>query len=67
RIIEATMDYGCSPGAISENYTSPGNTMFCTKRGLFIDLLFGHHGYSDKKSLTVSDDCSTRCKFKGSM
>ncbi|KAK3846231.1 MAG: hypothetical protein J3R72DRAFT_486972 [Linnemannia gamsii] len=50
-----------------DNYTVYSNAMFCTRRGLFIDLLSGHNGYSDKKVSIVSDDRSTRYKFKVSM
>jgi hypothetical protein len=49
RVVDAIVDYGSYPGALSDNYTGYNNATFCTRRGLFIDLLFGHRGYSDKK------------------
>ncbi|KAG0273951.1 hypothetical protein BGZ95_010251 [Linnemannia exigua] len=67
RIVDAIMEYACYPGALSANYMSYNNAMFCTKRRPFIDLLFGYYGNYDKEVSTISDDRSTRYKFRSSM
>ncbi|KAG0306398.1 hypothetical protein BGZ97_000764 [Linnemannia gamsii] len=48
RIVDAIVGTRCYPGALSKNYTGYNNAMFCTQRGLLIEVLFGHRGYPER-------------------
>ncbi|KAF8923371.1 hypothetical protein BGZ47_004798, partial [Haplosporangium gracile] len=67
RIVNSIVDLKCYPGALSKNYAGYENALFSTQRGLFIEVLFGHRGHSDRNTSNVSDNRATHYKFKGTM
>ncbi|KAF8941759.1 hypothetical protein BGZ47_007227 [Haplosporangium gracile] len=67
RIVNSIVDLKCYPGALSENYAGYDNSLLNTQRGLFIKVLFGHRGHSDRNISIVSDNRATHYKFKGTL
>ncbi|KAF9136551.1 hypothetical protein BGX30_011076 [Mortierella sp. GBA39] len=53
--------------ALSSDYTGYNNAHFSTSRGSLIEVLFGHHGHSNKNMSIVSDARRTHYKFKGTI